>query len=197
MNVPADQATSQPATVRLGRKDYSIPDAEAFCRRFANGFFWIAGLSLINMISIATDSGYAMLLGLGVTLLIQAFALATNDPGLMLMSYVVGCAAVALFVFLGWRARRIERWPFILGISLYALDTLIFLASRDFVALGFHLFWLLFLAVGLQAVSPIRAARRGVPTPDGSDAQPGPLPAFLRAETASSDRKSPAAPSGA
>src|SRR5262245_48337378 len=94
MSEPADQATTKPATVKLGGKDFSLPDAEAFCRRFANGFFWIAGLSLINMFAIATDSGFAMVLGLGVTQLMQAFALATNDPVWMLMSYVVGCAAI-------------------------------------------------------------------------------------------------------
>src|SRR5262245_21881874 len=195
MSAPTNQPTSKP--VRLGAKDFSIPDAEAFCRRFANGFFWIAGLSLINMIMIATESGYAMLPGLGVTQVMQGFALATSDPGWTLMSYVVGCAVVALFVFFGWRARQIERWPFILGMSLYALDTLIFLAVRDFVALGFHLFWLLFLSIGLRAVSAIRAAKERASAPEESDAQSGPLPDFLRAGTVSSDRNSPAAPSGA
>src|SRR5262249_14882161 len=122
---------------------------------------------------------------------------AGGDPDWPMDSYILGCGAIALFVFFGWRARRIERWPFILGMSLYALDSLIFLAARHWVAVGFHLFWLMFLSVGLQAVAPIRAARRPIAAPDGSDAQPQALPAFLRRETVPRDGKTPAAPSGA
>ena len=60
MSGAADQTTGKGVTVKLGRREFSLFDAEAFCRRFANGFFWIAGLSLLNMIMMATDSGYSM-----------------------------------------------------------------------------------------------------------------------------------------
>ena len=172
--------SEQVATVRLGRQDFSIPDAEAFCRRFANGFFWIAGLSLINMITIASGARVVMILGLGVTQDIQLAALATDDDVLTLMFYLVGGGATALFIFLGLRARQIKRWPFILGMFLYALDSLIFLVDQEYISFGFHMFWLLFLSVGLKAVSPILAARREASQPAQPDQPAGELPTFLR-----------------
>jgi len=177
MSMPASE---QVATVKLGTKDFSIPDAEAFCRRFANGFFWIAGLSLINMIAIATGSRVVMILGLGVTQVIQLAALTTDEDGWMLLFYLVGAGATVLFIFLWVRARRIERWPFILGMSLYALDSLIFLPDQDYISFGFHMFWLLFLSIGLRAVSPILAARRQASQPVQPDAAAAELPTFLR-----------------
>src|SRR5262249_8256168 len=64
MSGPADQSTGKPVTVTIGRRQFSLPEAEAFCRRYANCFFWIAGLSLLNMFMIATEANYQMLLGL-------------------------------------------------------------------------------------------------------------------------------------
>ena len=167
------------ATVRLGRQDFSIPDAEAFCRRFANGFFWIAGLSLINMITMATGSRVVFFLGLGVTQDFQLAALTMDDDVFTLIAYLVGGGATALFIFLGLRARQIKRWPFILGMSLYALDSLIFLVDQEYISFGFHMFWLLFLSVGLKAVSPILAARQRASQPAQPDTT-AELPAFLR-----------------
>jgi len=173
------RTSEEVATVKLGGKDFSIPDAEAFCRRFANGFFWIAGLSLINMVALATDADFTMTLGLGVPLLVQVRAMAAGDDGGMLMSYLIGGGATALFIFLGMRARRIARWPFLLGMSLYAVDSLIFLAIPDWVSFGFHLFWLWFLSVGLTSVPPILAARRQA-VPQAAAMPVGEVPAFLR-----------------
>jgi len=174
--------SEQAATVRLGTKDFSIPDAEAFCRRFANGFFWIAGLSLINMITMAmaTGSRVVFFLGLGVTQDFQLAALTMDDDVFTLIAYLVGGGATALFIFLGLRARQIKRWPFILGMSLYALDSLVFLVDQQYISFGFHMFWLLFLSIGLQAVPPILAARRQASQTARPDEPAGELPTFLR-----------------
>lgn len=192
------QETSEPATVKLAGKDMPIADVEAMCRRHANGFFYIAGLSLINMIAIATKAGFTMYLGLGVTQLMQIFARATGDNFWMLMSYVVGSGLIALFLFLGWRARQIERWPFVLGMSLYAADSLIFLMDQDYYPFGIHLFLLFFLWAGLGAVSHIEATRRRMSAPRRSDDAPaGKLPDFLCAGTPPSGTTSRATSSGA
>lgn len=57
------------------------------------------------------------------------------------------------------RAGRIVRWPFVVGMSLYAADSLIFVVAQDYIGLGFHAFWLVFLWTGLRTVGPIQAAR--------------------------------------
>jgi hypothetical protein len=169
--------------LKIGRRDYSLAAAEALCRRQATDFYWISGLSLINMIALAAGWDFSMALGLGATQLIQAFGMVAQDRGVMLGFYAAALAVMALFAVLGWRARQIERWPFLLGMWLYAADSVIFLIFQDYLALGFHVFWLLFLSAGLTAVAPIRDARRRLATPGGPDDAPaqGKLPEFLHA----------------
>jgi hypothetical protein len=176
------------AIVKIGRREYSLGTAEALCRRQATGFYWIAGLSLINMIALAADWNFSMYLGLGATQLIQAFGMvaAKQDQGVaMLAFYAAALAVMALFGFLGWRAQQIKRWPFVLGMWLYAADSVIFLVFQDWFAVGFHVFWLLFLSAGLSAVRPIQNARRSLPASGGRDDVPEQekLPEFLRAGT--------------
>jgi hypothetical protein len=186
--------------VKIGRREYSLVAAEALCRRQATGFYWIAGLSLMNMIALAADWNFSMYLGLGATQLIQAFGMVAGkeDQGtVMLAFYAAALAVIALFGFLGWRAQQIKRWPFVLGMSLYAADSVIFLVFQDWFALGFHVFWLLFLSAGLSAVRPIQDARRRLLASSGPDdvAEQEKLPEFLRAGIPSGTATSPAASS--
>jgi hypothetical protein len=153
-------------SVKIGSKEYSLAAAEALCRRQAAGFYWIAGLSLINAIALAADWNFSLYLGLGVTQIVQVFAMVAVEPSMKAGFYVATLAVVALFGFLGWQARQIKRWPFVLGMLLYAADSVIFLAIQDVVAFAFHMFWLVFLWVGLRAVGPVQDARRRLP-PDG------------------------------
>jgi hypothetical protein len=162
-NSGADGADKSRLIVKIGSREYSLAAAEALCQRQATGFYWIAGLSLINMISLASNWDFRLYLGLGVTELIQGIGvLAGKDQyiGLMLAFYAVALAVLALFVFFGWRARQIKRWPFVLGMALYAADSVIYLAFQDFVGFGLHVFWLVFLWLGLRAVGPVQDARR-------------------------------------
>jgi uncharacterized membrane protein (UPF0136 family) len=173
--------------VKIGRKEFPLARAEANCRRQAAGFYWIAGLSLVNMISLAGRWDFSMYLGLGVTEILQAAAMVASraqEDGLTVGLYAATLAVIAMFAVFGWRARQIERWPFILGMSLYAVDSVIFLVFQDFFAFGFHIFWLVFLWMGLIWVKPVQDARRRLVLagrPDGAS-ETAKLPDFLHAE---------------
>jgi cytochrome bd-type quinol oxidase subunit 1 len=93
-------------------------------------------------------------------------------------------AVIAIFAVFGWRARQIERWPFIVGMWLYAADSVIYLVFQEFVAFGFHIFWLVFLWMGLIWVKPIHDTRRRPASRGGQDgeSEPAKLPEFLRVE---------------
>jgi hypothetical protein len=173
--------------VKIGRKEFPLARAEANCRRQAAGFYWIAGLSLINMISLVGHWDFSMYLGLGVTEILQAAAMVAwraEVTSVTVGLYAAALAVIALFAVFGWRARQIERWPFVVGMWLYAADSVLFLVFQDFFAFGFHIFWLVFLWMGLIWVKPVQDVRRRLESAGGPDgaSEPAELPAFLRAE---------------
>jgi hypothetical protein len=185
---PADsgQDTSGPI-LKIGSTSIPLATAEAHCRRGAAVFYWIAGLSLINMIALAGHWDFSMVVGLGVTEILQAAAIVAGkaeEPGVMVGLYAATLAVIALFAVFGWRARQIERWPFVLGMWLYAADSVIFVVFQDFFALGFHVFFLVILWFGLIWVRPVQSARRCLASAGGPDdaVDPEKMPEFLRAE---------------
>jgi hypothetical protein len=116
----------------------------------ASWFFWIAALTFISsLVTIIGNQAFGFIIGLGVTQLIDTFALGTSALGIDMM-------LVGLFLFLGFKARKAEKSAFILGIFLYALDSLVFIALQDYVGLIFHAFVLLGLLGGIQAINQMQ-----------------------------------------
>ncbi len=159
--------------VKVGSREYPLAVAEARCRGQARGFYWIAGVSLVNMVAIAQHWDFSMVIGLGVTQVLQFGALMAADSVEMAGWYGAAFAAIALFGFLGWRAGQIARWPFLVGMWLYAADSVLMLVFQEYLSFGFHVFWLVFLWAGLIHVRPIQDARRR----RLQDAGPGDAPA--------------------
>ncbi len=111
----------------------------------AGWFYWIAGLSLINLVILLLESDVYFPVGLGVTDL-SYFVLET--PIAMALSFGV----LALFTLFGALARRGSAAIFVLGMLLYALDgVLCFVVFEDWIGVGFHLFVLWRLFSGLRA----------------------------------------------
>jgi hypothetical protein len=158
--------------LKIGSTSMPLATAEAQCLRGAAGFYWIAGLSLINMIALAERWDFNMVIGLGVTDILQAAATIAEKPGVKVGFYAATLAVIALFAIFGWRARQIERWPFVLGMWLYAADSVIFYFSQDFYAFGFHIFWLVFLWFGLIWIRPVQEARRLLASAGGPHGAP-------------------------
>ena len=130
---------SEPSTSRWG-------EAEEYRKQMQSGarwFFWIAGLSLINSIAAATNSNWSFLAGLGITQFISGFALGlAEDLGgaVTVIAFTLDALVAAFFVFLGVFAQKGHSWAFIIGLVIYALDALIFLAVQLWFPLAFHAF---------------------------------------------------------
>jgi len=145
--------------------DEPVVRAEAVVRRQANWFFWIAGLSLVNWLAGSTGSSIAMVMGLGVTQITTAVAhgLAKNGGAVSavvtFLSLFLTAVVAGAFVFLGFQARKVRQWAFVVGMVLYAMDALLFLWVGDWISLLFHAFVLLMLGVGLTSARTVRAAR--------------------------------------
>lgn len=52
-------AADHAVIVKIGARAYPLAVAEALCRRQATGFYWIAGLSIVNAVAIASTSASA------------------------------------------------------------------------------------------------------------------------------------------
>jgi hypothetical protein len=68
-----------------------------------------------------------------------------------MIAFALDGLLAAVFVLFGVFARKGRKWAFLIGMTLYSLDTLIFLVFKDFLSLAFHLFALWGLYGGLKA----------------------------------------------
>ena len=108
-------------------------------RRGASWFLWIGLLSVVNSILMFTDGGRFFVAGLGVNLIVDTMAKGMHSGGILADAIVNGIV-VLLFVTLWRQARKGAKWAFLLGMTLYAADSLIFLVGQDWLAFGFHMF---------------------------------------------------------
>jgi hypothetical protein len=132
-------------------------------RRSANWFYWIAGLSVINMVMMASGSGYSMILGSGISQISQAMAQAFWASGATVQAlalYGFTVLFALLFLFFGWRANKFAIWAFIAGMVVYALDGVVFIVAADYIGIAFHGFVLYMLYRGLGILLRLKNAQK-------------------------------------
>jgi hypothetical protein len=117
-------------------------------RSGAHWFFWIAALSLINSIITMAGSEWGFIIGLGIT---QVFDAIGAELGTRAIAFGFNVLVAGVFVFFGVFARRRRNWSYIVGMILYALDGLLFLAAGDILSIGFHIFVLYWIFTGYRA----------------------------------------------
>jgi hypothetical protein len=135
----------------------SDPATEAQLKSGASWFYWVAGLSLINSIVALSGSEWGFVLGLGITQIFDAFGQSLPGAGKVVV-LVLDVIAAGVLVLFGVFAHKRHTWAFVVGMILYALDGLIFLLVRDWLALGFHAFVLYCLFRGFKACRELNAA---------------------------------------
>jgi hypothetical protein len=158
----------QAATIAVGGKRIALEDAMRTVQSSASWFWWVAGLSLINSVGAMFDSSYGMVLGLGITQMIDAIFLYGADGGSAQPALAVRGIHLALvlaiagvFVAIGVLAKRHVAMAFVVGMALYLADALIYVMASDWIGVGFHAFVLFMLWGGYSTLRAIQAA---VPT---------------------------------
>jgi len=158
-----------PQPVQTPAPDGSLPiDSESataqLTRRMksgANNFYWIAALSIINSVLSMTGSGTYFVIGLAVTLVLDAITIGLSEsiPDATLIVKIIGLILSILiagvFALFGFFASKGKRWAFIVGMILYGLDGLIMLALADWIGVLFHAFFLWGLFGGLRALGQL------------------------------------------
>lgn len=123
----------------------------------ANWFFWIAGLSLVNTAMAHGGGDRHFIIGLSVTAIVDAIAQQIGKEHPQAASLAIGlaigfsvCVAVVVILF-GWLSRKRLLWVFGVGMGLYLLDGLAYLALGDFLSAGFHAYCLYSMSRGFTA----------------------------------------------
>jgi len=120
----------------------------------AGWFIWVAGLSMVNSIVSVSGGGFRFIFGLGATQVVDALAHRAGQSGIALDLIINGLLA-GLFVLFWNFARKGQKWAFIIGMTLYALDGLILIPFADYLALAFHAYVLWRIYGGFNAASQV------------------------------------------
>jgi len=86
--------------------------------------------------------------GLGVTQVVDAIF--KNNPGASYIGIIINTFFIIGFILLG-RFSRKNNALIITGLVIYTLDTLIFLITKDWWSIGFHIFAIVGIISGLKA----------------------------------------------
>ncbi|HEY9027796.1 MAG TPA: hypothetical protein VIP05_26115 [Burkholderiaceae bacterium] len=118
----------------------------------ARWFWWIAGLTAVN---VALDLGHAninFILGLAFTQLAHAaFA------GQMGVAIVADALFIGGFWLIGRQAQKGQTWAFVLGAAVYVVDGLIYLNFQAWLPVAFHAYAL--FAIG-KAFMSLQTAKK-------------------------------------
>ena len=142
----------------MGELDLSkeeIYKKEEDVKKGAAWFIWIALLSIINTIIVYLNGNVNFIIGLGTTQIVDELSI-FEEPGGFNLDKTIGLSIdlliTSIFFLFGYYARQKKTWAFIIGMVLYALDGLIFLPVQDFWGFGFHIFALIMIFKGFQAM---------------------------------------------
>ncbi len=111
--------------------------AEQILKNAAGWFLWIAGLSIVNSVLTVSGTNFHFIFGLGITQIVDAFGHQGGTTGSAL-GLVVNLFIAGVFVIFWNFARKGQRWAFLVGMGLYAVDGLILLPFKDFLGVAFH-----------------------------------------------------------
>lgn len=89
-------------------------------------FFLIAGLSVVNSVLVFVNAPFTMALGLGITLFFDGLA---SVKGLIGPAIAINVVVVGVFVLIGIFARKGSAAAILIGMILYAADTLLLLLA--------------------------------------------------------------------
>jgi hypothetical protein len=123
----------------------------------ARWFWWIAGLSLVNLVCALSHANFSFVMGLAFTQIAHAVF---RDN--LAVAFLVDALFIGGFFVLGRQAQRGQPWAFAVGICVYLCDALIYLKYTDLMPVAFHalaLFYLVKAAVNLRVGQKLTGLR--------------------------------------
>jgi len=119
----------------------------------ARWFWWIAGLSAVNVACDLAHANVNFVLGLAFTLLAHG-AFASNIGAAL----VVDALFIGGFWFIGQQAQKGRTWAFAVGVVVYLIDGLIYLKYQDWMPVAFHALALFYIGKAFMSLQEARKA---------------------------------------
>ena len=133
--------------------------AEQIVKNGAGWFLAIAGLSILNSVLTMSGANFHFIFGLGTTEIVDAIGRQAGTTGSAL-GLVVNLFIAGVFLLFWNFARRGEKWAFLVGMALYAVDGLILVPFKDFLGVAFHAYALFRIYNGMQGLPVLEEIRR-------------------------------------
>lgn len=117
---------------------------------------------MANSLITIFNGGWAFIVGLGATQVIDAIAQAIVEDspdatGLaQILALSLDLVLALVFVGFGWLANKGKGWAFVLGMALYLLDGSLFVLVEDWKSAAFHVFAFFCLGSGYMALRRTR-----------------------------------------
>jgi hypothetical protein len=144
--------------------------AERVVKVGAGWFVTIAALSMINSVLSMSGTGIRFIFGLGIAEFVDALAHQAGQSGFALDLVINGFVAGVFVLF--WRfARKSEQWAFIVGMAIYAVDAVVVLYFKDFLAAAFHAYALYRIYMGMSGIPALQKLQQAL-APAGAPIQP-------------------------
>lgn len=155
---PDRASAQQPVLAALaGGPDQAALARVALVRRVTNGgrwFYWIAGLSAVNLVFFFMGRGAGFALGTTIDWVLQGILEELADPSL---AWIAHAAVIAFFAFLGVRATAGAQWAFVLGGLVYAIDGLLLLLIGDWIGIVVHAIALFAIVSAIVSLRQLRS----------------------------------------
>src|ERR1700747_216630 len=144
--------------------------AEQIVKNGAGWFLAIAGLSILNSVLNMSGAQFHFIFGLGITEIVDAVGRQSGSTGSAL-GLVVNLFIAGFFLWFWHFGRKGEKWAFLTGMALYAIDGLILLPFKDFLGLAFHAYALFRIYNGMQGMPVLQEIQRRL-APAGGPIEP-------------------------
>ena len=129
---------------------------EARMRSHVSWFYWIAALSLVNIIYTLAKQSYFMVAGLGLdSYLANHFAVSEENFNHLQLAF--GLGFVMFFAIAGWLAYR-KNLPFsVLALLVYGIDSVLFVTVyQDWMSFAFHVWAVISIIRGIVVMRTLR-----------------------------------------
>lgn len=118
----------------------------------ASQFYWIAVLSLVNLILLIVDAQVIFPTGLAIASILAALSYGLELTWRIVVS-LGALGMVGMFALFGYYGKKGASWAFISGIAIYVLDGVIWGFLGGWISAGFHALILVFIIRDLVAHS--------------------------------------------
>jgi hypothetical protein len=154
-------ATAAPQTAKATARRATATPEEV--KSSASWFYWIAGLSLVNTLSIFGGLGFQFIFCLGITRIFHNKVAFHLGSGARPVAILFDLFAAGMFVVFGVFANKGYAWAFLVGLLAFALDGILLLVFQSWTGMftwlnvAFHAFVVYVLVQGFRTCRRLQA----------------------------------------